>query len=459
MAIGAVAAVVLLVLGVVCAALQRLPRLVDTEELGEVRVYPAWLRQRGLVFLFSGADGWNAADAASARQLARAGNHVVAIDTARFLAAEGRASADCVYLPGILESYSRRQQQDAGTGDYAEPVLLGRGTGATLVYMSQLQAPALAFAAAVVLDPVPTLAMQRTFCDHPALRQDATGLVLRPEKPGDNVPLRVLLSDSATSQMRSFAGAIAGASLAPPERRATQYQLYREALERLAAEQPGDGIADLPLVEMRPAKPSVEVFAILYSGDGGWRDLDRTLAGVLADRGMPVVGVDVLRYYWRTRPPDAAAHDLARIIRHYQESWRRRRVVLIGFSFGANVLPFLYNRLPQELRDDVVLVSLLSPERTAAFAVDPSNWLGFESGKGKVPIGPELQRLPGKRVQCVYGEDEAADSLCTDSGSTGLRLLRKPGGHHFDEDYGRLADDVLAAIAASGQGSDAGTGR
>ena len=45
----------------------------------------------------------------------------------------------------------------------------------------------------------------------------------------------------------------------------------------LAATPPPTGIAKLPLIEL-PAEPSGPLLAIVLSGDGGWRDLDKTIS-------------------------------------------------------------------------------------------------------------------------------------------------------------------------------------
>jgi len=433
----------LLFAGAGLLAVGRWPHELQADDLGMIRAYPAWLRQQGLVFLFSGADGWSAADARAARSFARRGYYVAGIDSARFLAAADR-SGDCLYLPAPLEAFSRAQQRAAGLRSYAEPLLLGRGAGASLVYMAQLQAPPLAFAAAVALDPEPRLPLSRSFCDHAAASSAAHALTLAADAPGANVPLRMLVSDRAAPAVAAFAAAVDHVPRRPAAGTPSLTQTYTDALRAIDAERPHDDVADLPLVEVKPAQARGDALAILYSGDGGWRDLDQRLAGTLADKGMPVVGVDVLRYYWHVRAPPLAARDLARIMRHYQQAWHRDRVLLIGFSFGANVLPFLYNRLPPDLRGDVQLLTLLSPERRTAFEVDPRSWFGTESTAGQVDIAPELAALPAQRVLCIYGADEAAASLCTLPAAVALRTLRKPGGHHFDEDYDRLADDILA---------------
>jgi type IV secretory pathway VirJ component len=344
----------------------------------------------------------------------------------------------------MLEDYSHAQQRAAGTTRFEEPALLGRGSGATLVYLAQIQAPSLAFRAAVMLDPQPELALSVSVCDHPALRRDAFGQQLRPEPLGGEVAARLWLDEAATAGARSFAAAV----ISPPEMAPAGplSRVYASALDQIEADQQRGGVADLPLVEVLSSSPTRELFAILYSGDGGWRDLDRTLAGVLASKGVNVVGVDVLRYFWRRRAPELAARDLARIMQHYQQLWQSRQVVLIGFSFGADVLPFLVSRLPPDLRSDVRLLSLLSPERDTAFEVEPTGWLGMRSsGPASVAIEPELKKMPQLRVQCIFGADEATGSLCTTPLMVTHEVIRKAGGHHFDENYGALADAIIAA--------------
>ncbi len=443
-------ALVICVLVIVIAAFswlmwQRRPRIQQDYDLGSVHVYPAWVRQQSFMFLFSGDNGWTASDAAAAMNYARNGYYVAGIDTRRFLEVH-RKDTDCVYLPGMLEGFSSDQQRNAGTHNYQEPVVLGHDAGATLVYMAQLQAPPLAFAATAGLNPEPQITLHPAFCDHKAASTSSDLQTVAVEPLNPNVPLRIWNDSHASASSKAFVSSInaKGKSFNEPDK--PLYDAYQTALNDINAERLKNGVADLPVVEVQPAKVTTDSYAIIYSGDGGWRDLDQTLAGILADRGMPAVGVDVLRYYWHNKSPLLGAHDLARIIRYYDAQWHRNKVILIGFSFGGNVLPFLYNRLPAELRAQVQLVSLLSPERTTAFEVDPRNWLGVETDKGRVPIEPELKQMPANMVQCIYGEDEHDDSLCTLPGAAAAHVLRKSGGHHFDENYDQLASDILALL-------------
>jgi type IV secretory pathway VirJ component len=208
-----------------------------------------------------------------------------------------------------------------------------------------------------------------------------------------------------------------------------------------------ESIADLQVVEL-PARHSTDTLAVIYSGDGGWRDLDKTIGGLLADQGTAVIGIDVVRYFWHQRSPERTATDLVRILDHYRSLWHIERVALIGYSFGAEILPFTYTRLPEESRQRIATVALLAPGPTASFEVTVSGWLGKGNRRAK-PILPELARIPAAKVLCVYGANEAAESLCTLPGTENITRLERPGDHHFDHRYSLIADAIRAHMATA----------
>ena len=88
-------------------------------------------------------------------------------------------------------------------------------------------------------------------------------------------------------------------------------------------------ISDLPLVELPTSKTS-DLFAVMISGDGGWRRIDRKVTDELRAGGVPVVGFLTPDYFRTRRTPDESACALERVIRHYQLQWRRSKVILIG---------------------------------------------------------------------------------------------------------------------------------
>jgi type IV secretory pathway VirJ component len=202
------------------------------------------------------------------------------------------------------------------------------------------------------------------------------------------------------------------------------------------------GQLKIPVVEV-PAGQSSDTVTLFLSGDGGWRDLDRDVAGEMAKLGYPVVGIDTLRYYWQHKSPEESAYDLSQLMQYYRQKWGTKRFILAGYSFGADVLPATYNRLPAEEQKRIDGIILLAFARSGSFEIKVDGWLG-SAGK-EAPTGPEMAKLPAAKVLCVYGKEEVDETGCTEKTAPGEKL-ELPGGHHFDENYPALAKRLTDAI-------------
>lgn len=209
----------------------------------------------------------------------------------------------------------------------------------------------------------------------------------------------------------------------------------------------GSPAVPLAVVEV-PAATASDTVTIFYSGDGGWRDLDRIIAEEMAKLGYPVVGVDTLRSFWTRKTPEQATDDLVKTMDYYRKAWGAKSFVLAGYSFGAEILPPMYNRLPAGAKESVRLLVLLAISREIDFEIQVSGWLGQNTGE--LPMAPELLRLPKNKVLCMYGEKEKDDSACTDMAQTEAELLELPGGHHFDHDYPKLTRLILERYTKAG---------
>jgi type IV secretory pathway VirJ component len=198
-------------------------------------------------------------------------------------------------------------------------------------------------------------------------------------------------------------------------------------------------LTDLPLVEVAAHGAPSPAMAVLISGDGGWAAIDKSIANALAARGIPVVGINSLQYFWRERKPEEIASDLTRVIAAYRAKWQRGEVVLIGYSRGADVLPFAVPRMNADMRRTIRLVALLAPSTEATFQFHMSDWLRDPHG---APTLPEARKLRGMRVLCVHGDAET-DSLCPQLDAGLARDLTLHGGHHFDGKYGAIAARIL----------------
>lgn len=397
----------------------------------------------GAVVLFSGSAGWGEDERELARWLSARGKLVFGIDSPATLARIEASKDDCVILIGEIEALSHQSQRTLDTAAYHFPLLAGIGEGAALALAVAGQAEAATIAGVLAVDPPAVLPARKPFCSDAPRRASADGVIYHLPPGRQPFPVDIELSAAATGVVRTHSQALADghAEVRLSEHAASPLAALQARIEA-PRPQVADALDDLPLVEL-PAQDASEVFAVFYSGDGGWRDLDKDLAAILQAEQVPVVGVDVLRYFWRHRDAGEAAVDLARIIRGYQQKWKARKVLLIGYSFGADVLPALYNRLDAAERASVVQISLLGLADSASFEVSVSNWLNHDAHA--LPTAGELARISPALMQCFYGiEDEGA--ACPAQEKRGVEIIRTSGGHHFDGDYAALARRVLEGL-------------
>jgi type IV secretory pathway VirJ component len=389
-------------------------------------------------------------------QLAAAGAMVAIVPLASFWPRLEAQSGKCTYSAGAFENLSRHLQAYEHLPTYSAPLLVGADDNAALVYALLAQAPAGIFAGGLADGFCPRMTAHLPPCAANALRW----------KPSARAGSIDLLPPSAASapgaawialpeQGRPTCSAEAARSFTLQVPRAEWLVAsdadtgFERAWGKLAPHQtalapPPAQLADLPIVEVPAAEgahPS-RLFAVLLSGDGGWAGIDKSLGAAFAAQGIPVAGFDSLRYFWSARTPEGLAADLDRVIRYYAARWGRDQALLVGYSQGADVLPFALNRLPPATRASVRLTALLGPGQKASFEFHVANWLG---PSGDLPIAPEAHKLAADETLCLYGQDEK-DSLCPELAPAHARPLPLAGGHHFGGDYDALAARILAAV-------------
>lgn len=362
---------------------------------GQVRVVAPQGEPRGVVIYFTGGAQLAAPELQLANALAQGGAWVAVLDAASYRQRLGDELPACKSLADDAALLTQKLLKQERAGQFFLPLLVGQGRQAALVRATAAGAAAGEYAGVLVA-------------------QDEGG------------PLAC-----------SGAGDAVAVEAVPVE------ALVPRALVALTRQA---GAVQLPLVEM-PVAGSRRL-AVLLSGDGGWRDLDRGIARELNQRGISVLGWNSLRYFWKPRSPHELGADLGEALRTYRQRWDVDDVALIGYSFGADVLPFAYPQLPPEQQQPVRLMSLLGMSRGAVFEVHVGRWLGWGRAR-EIPVLPALEQVQGVQLQCVYGRSEK-NSLCRElRGKPYMQVIERPGGHHFDRDPAALASSMLEAWNAA----------
>jgi len=436
---------------------------------GEVTLYYATAHPSHVVLFVSGDGGWNRGVVDMARELVSLDALVVGVNINRFLKEMESSREACSYPAADFEELSKFVQQRLGFPVYRTPILVGYSSGATLVYATLVQAPPDTFLGAISLGFCPDLLLAKPMCHGSGLEWTAG-----PKGKGYNfLPARSLevpwialqgtidqvcdpkATGSFVEQVPQGKVMIlpkVGHGFSVPANWMPQFKdafldlvASGRKQEELTKPKPSvisEAVSDLPLVEVPATGGASNLMGVIVTGDGGWGVTDRGIAQGLAARGIPVVGLNSLKYFWSVKTPEQAAADLERIIRHYSMLWNRNKVVAIGYSFGADVLPLMLNLMPNEVRSETGLIALLGPSSTADFQFHWIDWFGHPKRSTSRPVLPELEKLKGKKILCFYGTKDD-DALCRELDPNLATVTAIQSGHRFGKDYQPIVDAIL----------------
>lgn len=203
-------------------------------------------------------------------------------------------------------------------------------------------------------------------------------------------------------------------------------------------------VATLPIIERHATMDANSTLVVLLTGDGGWAAADERVAEGLLARGAAVVGVSMRAYLGQRRTPDESARDLECVARTYLRHWQRTRLLVLGYSRGADIAPFVVSRWPLELRQRVNMVALVSLGESANFQFHLIDLVRDVRRDDDIPVADELAKLRGLRVICIYGTEEKG-SGCRAADTTVVTRYERPGGHRLTGGF-----DAVAGILEPG---------
>lgn len=457
-----------------CAKPPREPEKLSFGVFGEVLLYRSLEHNGGepgrAILLLS--DGpWDERAEKAARAMADMDALVVGIDTERLIGPLRQRADGCFYQAWEFEGLSKIVQKTLNFKGYHLPVLAGFGEGAAVAYATFAQAPKETFSGAITLGFSPRLAIGKPFCSANGYKFDnatgaAPGVVMRPvAKPFGSLVLLQGQKDEIFSpeEARGFASQVPGASVAelPGQGRAlTEPGQWRaaflEALNRIAPagamgvkNAAKADVSDLPLVEVPAAHPG-KTLAVLVTGDGGWAGIDQDIGNILAKNGVSVIGFNSLKYFWNAREADEMARDLERTLSHYAAKWGAEKFIVIGYSIGADVMPFMAGRMGEATKAKISLVAMLGPGTHTEFEFRLSNWLTEENRPEGHAMIPEMEKLSKVPVLLVCGTEEEG-TLCQNYAAPNVKNLILPGGHHFNKEYTKIALEILREAGIPGR--------
>ena len=412
-----------------------------------------------VVIVLSGERGWDSAAMGLARHLAP---QAVVVGVAYpELSRHARRETGCWYVAADFELISHAAQKTLNLPQYHQPILIGIGAGAAIVYSAVAGGPATTFAGLVTIDFCPTVRLPREICAGEDWvpeyneRRHVSSLPPAPTLPRDWWALQPTGKPSCPVEtIRRFTGAIPKAHLgdAGSFDKAIQ-ELWTEKEVKPPAAQPRSATTreledelqklQLPLEFRWPGPGQLTSLMIFFSGDGGWASLDEDTSEHLVTQGIGVIGVSSLRYFWKAKPPAQVAADLERLVTIASRSGRP--VFVGGFSFGAEVVPVSLRELATADRRAIAGLVMIAPGLSASFEIDPLDWFRNPAENPATRVASAVQTL-GIPSVCIAGTTEEDTPCPALVNVAGVHVVRLPGSHHFNNDYSAVSEAVVQFI-------------
>ncbi len=438
---------------------------------GKVVIYHPDRTPDSFVLFISGDGGWNQAVIEMAGNVVAQGAMVAGINFVEYQKRSKSSKSKCLYPAAELEDFSLSMQKKYKFRQYLKPILVGYSSGATLAYGALAQAPANTFKGLISLGFCPDLDITHPMCKGGGLSshlmKDGKSYYLEPStnltspfvalngaddlvctctktrKYLETIPMSELIAlpkvghgfSITRNWLPQFASAYQKIVKEPDyvEKKSAENKLLQSQCESLLESElplaiiPSDTSNDLPLV-------------FFISGDGGWTSFDQTLSEKLSEKGMPVLGLDAQKYFWNERKPLEVADDITVAIKHYMELWNRKSFVLIGYSFGACVAPFVAHDFSAFIKASIKGIYCFSPDATGDFEIHISDMLHFKT-KDKYDVMSELKLIRELNPVCIFGSDENNEMLNTckkEEIKTGIL----PGTHHYNSDFEAISSFI-----------------
>jgi type IV secretory pathway VirJ component len=431
-----------------------------------------------VTLFISGDGGWNLGVVDMARELLPLNVLVVGVDIRHYLRNIQATKDKCLYPAADFELLSKFVQKKENLPAYILPIIVGYSSGATLAYAIIAQSPVNTFKGAISMGFCPDLPLVKPLC------AGSGGLASEPGPKGKGfsfLPLPTLPTPWIAFQgkadqvcdpaaVEQFVKQIRSARLVSLEKVGHGFSVeknwlspFKQSFTAIAANTDPqkpittgltkkadttlskvEPVSDLPIVEVPVQGIARDVMAIILTGDGGWAGIDKEIADALSTRGIPVVGLNSLKYFWNKHTPDETTHDVERIMHYYMTAWNKKNIILIGYSFGADVLPFVGTRLSADYAQSIKLYAYLGLSKRAEFQFHASDWLGGKS-TDTLPVLPEIEKLKGKNMMYFYGAEEK-ETVADEIDKKAVRTIMLPGGHHFGGHYDMITDSIIAAV-------------
>jgi type IV secretory pathway VirJ component len=201
-------------------------------------------------------------------------------------------------------------------------------------------------------------------------------------------------------------------------------------------------VKDLPL-EISKTKGSLDVLVLYITGDGGWNDFNQQITQQFEKQGYGIIALNSRKYFWDEQSPQVFANDVEHLCNYYLKEWGKSSLIIVGYSFGADVSIFLPRLLSANLQQKIARMVLISPSASTDFEIKLSDMVGeTENVTRKYKVEPEIANNKLQLI-CTFGDSEQLilKSKLKNTKNITTRIL--PGDHRYNNNFNLLLKTIV----------------
>jgi len=160
------------------------------------------------------------------------------------------------------------------------------------------------------------------------------------------------------------------------------------------------------IIQPECSNTGIKPLVIFITGDSGRSSFDEKLTDSLCAERMPLMCINSYKYFHKRKTPQQTLDSLLPYIDFNLKKYNRQKFIFAGYSFGSEVVPFLYNIMSDEWKDRVEFIVLISPSYNSDFKIHFFDQVGLTCRHWPYDVLHEIMKIDNKKIIVFWGKDE-----------------------------------------------------
>jgi type IV secretory pathway VirJ component len=154
------------------------------------------------------------------------------------------------------------------------------------------------------------------------------------------------------------------------------------------------------------AATSNKPMVVFFTGDSGRSHFDKKLTDSLCKNNIPLMCINSYKFFRKRKTPQQTLDSILPYIDMNLKKYNRSKFIFAGYSFGSEVVPFLYNLMSDPWKEKVEFIVLLSPSYNSDFKIHLLDQIGFTLKRWPYDVLHEIMKIEDRKIIVFWGNDE-----------------------------------------------------